>query len=113
MSTKIIDPALAPQTARTPAQDLEVLDGLLAGIAEGGDAGVSPDRLVALVDAARAIAQSARAKLADADDADEESQAGIDHEYREQDDEADSYTGSAQEWADRRGDLYDLWRREI
>ena len=79
MSTKTVSPALAPSPARTPLQDMDVLDGLLAGIAT----------------------------------ADEESHAGIDHEYREQDDEADSYTGSAREWADRRGELYDLWRREI
>lgn len=89
------------------------LDGLLAGIAEGGEVGVSPERLVALVDAARAIAQSARAKLIDADDSDEESNAGLAREYHEQDEESDGYTGSAQEWADRRSDLHDLWRREI
>lgn len=113
MSTKPVSPALAPSPARTPSQDMEVLDGLLAGIAEGGEAGVSTERLVALVDAARAIAQSARAKLADADDADEESHAGLAREYHEQDEESDGYTGSAQEWADRRSDLHDLWRREI
>ncbi len=104
--------SLAPSHARTPKQDLDILDGMLAGIAEGGEAGVSPERLAALVDAARAIAQSARAKLIDADDGDE-SQAAIAQEYREQDDATDDYTGSSREWADRRSEMHELWRREF